>query len=109
MQLGSQARTYAASTVYGLLVFAGAAVLGFVVAPFLGIASGLFPIDTESRAFFSLLTLKGVPYLAALSVLSGMAYPSFSQRGLRFRAMLLLINVLVAWLVGASIALAILG
>jgi hypothetical protein len=100
---------YVGSILYGLLVFGGTAVLGFVVAPFLGIASGLFPIDTEARAFFSLLTLKGVPYLVGLSLLSGAAYPRFSARRLRSRAAILALNVLLAWLIGASIALAMLG
>jgi hypothetical protein len=98
-----------ASVLYGLLVFAGTTILGFVVAPPLGTASGLFLIDTESAAFFSLLTLKGVPYLAALSVLSGLLYRKHSERRLRVRAALLGVNILLAWLVAAAIALAILG
>ena len=98
-----------ASVLYGLLVFAGATILGFVVAPFLGTASGLFSIETESSAFFSFLTLKGVPYLAALSVLSGLLYSKHSERRLRIRAALLGVNILLAWLVAAAIALAILG
>ena len=98
-----------ASVLYGILVLVGTTILGFVVAPFLGTASGLFPIETESAAFFSLLTLKGVPYLAALSVLSGLLYPNLSQRRLRDRAAVLSANILLAWLVAASIALVILG
>jgi hypothetical protein len=98
-----------ASVLYGLLVFVGTTLLGFVVAPFLGTSSGLFPIDTESAAFFSLLTLKGVPYLAALSALSGLLYSMDSERGLPARAALFCANSLLAWLVAASIALAILG
>ena len=98
-----------ASVLYGLLVFFGTTILGFVVAPFLGTASGLFPIEQESAAFFSLLTLKGVPYLAALSVLSGLLYSKHSERRLPVRAALLGANIILAWLVAASIALAILG
>jgi hypothetical protein len=90
-------------------VFGGAAVLGFVVLPLLGIASGLLPIDTEAEAFFSMLTLKGVPYLAAESVLSAPLYPLSAGRRARTRIALLCANVLVAWLVAASVALAILG
>ena len=98
-----------ASVLYGLLVFAGTSILGFVVAPFLGTASGLFPIEAESAGFFSFLTLKGVPYLAALSVLSGLLYSKHAERRLRVRAALLGVNILLAWLIAAAIALAILG
>lgn len=100
---------WAGAAVYGMLVFGGAALLGFVVAPFLGIESGLFAIDAEARAFFSLLTLKGVPYLVAISVLSSLAYPPLRSRRLRLRLTLFTLNVVGAWLVSASIALAILG
>lgn len=102
-------RIYAWSTGYGLLVFLGTALLGFVVAPWLGTATGLFTIEVESSGFFSMLTLKGVPYLVALSVVSGLLSPTLSGLGLRLRVALFGLNVLVAWLVGASIAFAILG
>jgi len=101
--------SYLGSAVYGLLVFGGCAFLGFVIAPALGLASGLFAIDAESRGFFSLVTLKAVPQLAALSLLSVFLHHRFARRSLRYRALLLGVNVLVVWLVGASIALAILG
>ena len=104
-----QTGTFVHSAAYGLLVFLGTALLGFVVAPWLGMATGLFRIEAESSGFFSLLTLKGVPYLVALSVLSGFLHPTFSSRRLRLRVILFGLNVLVAWLIGASIALAILG
>ncbi len=97
------------SAAYAVGVFVGTAVLGFVVAPFLGIVTGLFPIDAEARAFFSLLTLKGVPDLLALSALSGLLYSPLCRRGWTLRVVLYATNVLVAWLVGAAIALAILG
>jgi hypothetical protein len=97
------------SAAYALLVFGGAAVLGFVVAPLLGMASGLFPMDTEARAFFSLLTLKGVPYLVGLSAFSSLLHPLFSSHRLRIRVALFGLNVLLAWLIAASIALVILG
>lgn len=102
-------RRYAAAIAYGALVFAGTALVGFVVAPWLGSASGAFPIDAEARAFFSLLTLAGVPYLAGLCVLSGALYPRLAGRRLRVRVALFGLNVLAAWLCAASIALAILG
>ena len=107
--MDSQARIYAGSAVYGLLVFGGTALLGFVVAPSLGSASRLFPIEADARAFFSLLTLEGAPYLAALGALSGPLFQTLSRRRLRARVMLFGLNVLVAWLIGASIALSTLG
>ena len=79
--------------------------LGFVVAPFLGIATGLFPIDTEASAFFSLLTLKGVPDLAILSAASGFLAPALFRRGRGLRVALYAANALLAWLVAVSIAL----
>ena len=97
------------SVAYCAGVFIGTAVLGFVVAPFLGIVTGLFPIDTEAQAFFSLLTLKGVPDLLAFSALSGLLYPTLSRRGPALRIALYATNVAVAWLGGAAIALALLG
>lgn len=107
--MSPQAKTWVGATVYGVLVFLGTALLGFVVAPYLGLASGLFAIDTEAAAFFSLLTLKGVPWLVALSLGSGLLYPSLSTRRVRVRAALLGVNVLGVWLIAAAIALAILG
>lgn len=104
-----QPKIYVQSAAYGLLVFLGTALLGFVIAPWLGVATGLFSIEAESSGFFSMLTLKGVPYLVALSVLSGLLSPMLADRRLRLRVMLFGLNVLGAWLIGASIALAILG
>jgi hypothetical protein len=105
----SGTRLTAASILYGVLVFAGSALFGFVIAPLLAIASGRFPIDTEARAVVSWLTLRGVPSLLMLAALSATLYPKLSQRGLRVRLALYTANVLLAWLVAASIALAILG
>ena len=105
----SRSKLFLASLAYALLVFAGTAVLGFVIAPLLGIASGRFPIDTDAQAVFSMLTLKGVPYLAGLCALSGLSYRRISQRRLPLRAALFALNVVLAWLIAASIALAILG
>jgi hypothetical protein len=107
--LTSNTRTILGSVAYSVGVFAGAALLGFVVAPFLGIATGLFPIDTEASAFFSLLTLKGVPDLAILSAASGFLAPALFRRGRGLRVALYAANVLLAWLVAVSIALAVLG
>ena len=107
--LTSNSRILIGSVAYGFGVFAGTAVLGFVVAPYLGSATGLFPIDTEAQAFFSLLTLKGVPDLAILSAASSFLYPMGSRRRLGLRVALYVVNVLLAWLVAVSIALALLG
>ena len=97
------------SVAYGVCVFLGTAVLGFVVAPLLGSATGLFPIDAEARAFFSLLTLEGVPDLLAFSALSGLLYPTLSRRRPALWIALYAMNVVAAWLAGAAIALALLG
>jgi hypothetical protein len=105
----SGASAVAAAVVYGMLVFAGAALLGFVIAPLAGSASGVFPIDAEARGFFSLLTLKGAPLLAAASVASGFAYASIAARRLSVRAALLALNAAVVWLAGAAIAFVLLG
>ena len=107
--MNSQTKIHVHSAAYGLLVFLAAALLGFVIAPWLGMATGLFSIEAEASGFFSLLTLKGVPYLVALSVASGLLYPMASGRRPRIRLMLLGLNVLAVWLIGAAIALAILG
>jgi hypothetical protein len=109
VRLPSQSSLYLGPVAYVLLVFIGAALLGFVVAPALGTATGIFSIDVESQSFFSLLTLKGVPYLAALSILSALVYQRFSRIRFPGRVILLILNIVVAWLVSASIALVILG
>jgi hypothetical protein len=104
-----QARIYVGSALYGLLVLAGIALTGFVVAPVLGTATGLFAIDTESAAFFSLLTLKGAPYWGGLGVASAGLYGSLASRGLGARIAAYAANVALAWLAGAGIALFALG
>jgi hypothetical protein len=91
------------SAVYGALVFGGTALLGFVLAPALAHAAGLFAIDVEARAFFSLLTLQAVPYLFGLSVGSGFAYERL--RGLRRwkRAGAYVSNTALAWGLGVAL------
>jgi hypothetical protein len=91
------------SIAYGALVFLGMAGLGFVIAPALGLATGLFVIDAEARAFFSLLTLKSVPYLLALSTLSGFAYPRLRALAAPLRLAAFVSNVLVAYVAGVGI------
>jgi hypothetical protein len=107
--LSARTKIQLQSAAYGLAVFLGTALLGFVIAPWLGTATGLFAIEAESSGFFSLLTLKGTPYLVALAVASGLLYPKLSARRFRMQLALAVLNVLGAWLLGASIALAILG
>jgi hypothetical protein len=89
---------------YALLVLAGIALTGFVVAPALGTATGLFAIDTESAAFFSWLTLKGSPYWAGLGVASAGFYGQLAARSFGVRIVAYAANVLLAWLAGAGIA-----
>jgi hypothetical protein len=109
MPARSRAIVALASAGYGLAVFAGTALLGFLIAPALAIGSGLFALEAEGRAFFSMITLRGVPYLMLLAALSSLAYPALSAQRIPRRLLLYGVNVLVAWLIGASIALAILG
>lgn len=94
---------------YGLAVLAGSLLLGFVLAPWLATATGLFEIDVEAQGFFSLLTLKGLPYLIGASVFSaGLVERLAGWRPLR-RIGGYVANVLLVWLIGAGIALALLG
>ena len=102
--MSPQTRIYVGSALYGLLVLAGIALTGFVVAPVLGTATGLFAIDTESAAFFSWLTLKGSPYWGGLGVASGPIYGSLASRGRGVRIAVYAANVALAWLVGVGIA-----
>jgi len=105
----SRSSVYLGPIAYVLQVFIGAALLGFAIAPALGTATGIFSIDVESQAFFSLLTLKGVPYLSALSILSALVYQPLSRLRVFPRVALSILNVVVAWLVAVSIALIMLG
>jgi hypothetical protein len=102
-------RLYIGCAAYGLLVLAGIAALGFVVAPFVGVATGLFPIDAESAGFFSLLTLKGVPYWGALGAASSALYGPLARRRVPVRIAVYASNVALVWLAGAGIALLELG
>jgi hypothetical protein len=95
--------TIAGSIAYGALVFLGMAGLGFVALPALGLASGLFAIDAEARAFFSLLTLKSVPYLLAASTLCAFAYPRLCALPWALRLAAFVANVLVAYAVAVGL------
>jgi hypothetical protein len=94
---------------YGLAVFAGMLLLGFVLAPWLGTATGLFEIDVEAQGFFSMLTLKAFPYLAGASVFSAGLYARLATRRPAARLAGYALNVTLAWLAGAGIALLLLG
>ena len=102
--MSPQTRIYVGSALYGLLVLAGIALTGFVVAPALGTATGLFAIDTESAAFFSWLTLKGSPYWGGLGVASAGLYGHLARRSPGVRIAAYAANVALAWLAGAGIA-----
>ena len=104
-----ETRLYIGCAVYCLLVLAGIPLLGFVVAPFLGVATGLFAIDAESAGFFSLLTLKGAPYSGGLGVASSALYGPLAGRRVPVWIAGYASNVVLAWVAGAGIALLELG
>jgi hypothetical protein len=91
------------------MVFAGTLLLGLVVLPLVGTATGSFATDAESAAFFSLATLKGLPYLLGGSILSVLIHPYWETRSRLARVALALLDVGVCWAVAAAIALARLG
>lgn len=72
-------------------------------------SQGALPDRHRIGGVLHLLALKGVPYLAVSSVLGGLLYSKPSERRLPVRAALFGANIIIAWLVAASIALAILG
>lgn len=109
MAVRSRAILVGSCAMHAVFVFVGTALLGFVVAPTLAIASGRFPIESDARAAFAWLTLKGVPYLVAGAALSGLLYPRLRGARVWVRTVMLAAEVLVVWLVGAGIALLILG
>jgi hypothetical protein len=88
---------------YGALVFLGMAGLGFLLAPAVGHASGLFPVEVEARAFFSLVTLRAVPYLVALAVVSGFAYEGIGRLGASRRITAYASNTLLGYGLGATL------
>lgn len=94
---------------YALVVLAGAAVLGLVVAPWLAFTTGMIPIEADARAAFSWLVLRGFPWILGLSVASAIVCDATSARPLPVRAGVLVANVVAVWLVGSALALARLG
>lgn len=105
----ARARRAAVAGLYGVLVFAGTAALGFAVLPPLAHASGWFPIETEAAAAFSLVTLKAVPLLAGLSAGAAFSYERLASGSVVRRILVYALSSIAIWLVGASIAVFILG
>jgi len=91
----------AGSIAYGAFVFLGTAATGFVVAPFLAHAVGLFPIEVEARSALSLVTLEATPWLLGASVTSGFAWPTVAALRPAQRLAVWLANVLLVWTAGA--------
>jgi hypothetical protein len=99
----------AGSVVYGFLLFGGTAVLGFVVLPAVGYAAGLYPIDTEARAAFSLVTLKAVPFLVGQSAAAAVFHEPLVRFSVARRIAVYFGTVLLIWSAGAAVAVFVLG
>jgi hypothetical protein len=99
------ARTVVLSALYGLLVFAGAALIGFVLAPLLATATGWFPIEVEARAAFSLATLSAVPYLVGLCAAAAFMLPWIATLSVPRRIGVYAASALAVWVaaVGATL------
>ncbi|HEY8120455.1 MAG TPA: hypothetical protein VII78_04000 [Myxococcota bacterium] len=105
----STTRMVTGAIVYGLLVFLGAAGLGFLAVPAIAYAAGLFTIDTEARATFSFITLEALPFLWGLSVPAAFSYEWIMRLSIAGRAAAYLGTAMVTWVAGAAIAVFILG
>lgn len=99
----------AGAVAYAVLVFLGAAGLGFVVLPTLGYAGGLFAIEAEARGAFSLVTLEAVPFLVGLSGAAALSYDWLATLSIGRRVVVYCATALLVWLSGAAIAVFILG
>jgi hypothetical protein len=97
------------ASAYGLLVFLGTALVGFVVVPTIAYVSGLFELQTEAQATFSLITLKAVPFLVGLSAAAAATHDLLTGLSAARRVAICLATMLLAWLTGAAIAVLILG
>lgn len=104
----SRAALIAKAIAYGLLVFLGSALLGFVVAPAIALATGSFQ-DTEAQATFSFVTLKAVPLLAGLSAAAAVSYDLLARLSIARRVAVYLATTSITWLTGAAIAAFVLG
>jgi hypothetical protein len=105
----SRTKLLAGAIAYGLLVFAGTALLGFVVAPAIGVATGLFPIEQEAAGYFSFLTLKAAPLLAGLSAGAARSQEWLAGFSIPSRIAVYAATVLLVWITGATIAAIVLG
>ena len=94
---------------YGLLVFLGTALVGFVVAPAIAYTSGLFELETDAQATFSLITLKAVPFLVGLSAAAAATYDLLSRLSAARRVAIYFATMLLTWLTGAAVAVLVLG
>ena len=103
------ARLIAGTILYGALVLVGSLVLGLVVAPLLGMASGAFAVEADARAFFSWLMLEAVPLLVGLSVFSSAFHRGLSGRPAWVWGAVLVANAVGVWTIGAAVSLLILG
>jgi len=95
--------------VYGATVFCGAATLGFVLLPRIGLSLGLFTTLSDAEAYFSWATLRAVPLLVGLSIASTLLYPALSRRPIARRIAWAGLNVVVVWGIGAAVSLLRLG
>jgi hypothetical protein len=105
----TRTKLFAGAFVYGVLVFLGTAGLGFVVLPIIGYHSGLFPIETEADAAFSLTTLKAVPLLAGFSAATAVSYEWLTSLPIARRIAIYLATTLLVWITAAAIAAFLLG
>jgi hypothetical protein len=102
-------RTRLAPALFVLTVFAGALVLGLVVLPVLGAASGMFVSATDAQAFFSFATLKGVPVIFGASILSVLVHPFVKHHGFVGRVGWTALDIVICWSAAAAYALVRLG
>jgi hypothetical protein len=103
-RVSSRATLLAGAVVYGLLVFLGTAGLGFVVLPSVGYHTGLFSIETEAEAAFSLVTLKAVPFLVGLSAGAAFSYRWLMRLSMGRRFAVYAATTVLAWVAGAAVA-----
>ena len=97
------------AVVYGLVVFLGTAAIGFVGMPAIAYAAGLFTLETEAQATFSLVTLKAVPFLVGLSAAAAATYDLLARLSVARRIAIYLATTLLTWVTSAAIAVFILG
>jgi hypothetical protein len=107
--MASRTTLLVGSMAYALLVFVGMASLGLVVLPAFAHVVGWFPIETEAEGAFSLVTLKGLPFLVGLSAASALSFEWLSRLSALRRVVVYGITCLAGWLASAAIAAWLLG